>query len=614
MPHGMGGGTGPAVAGVLPGGPTAGDDRDAPRRLAERLPPFIALFVGCIGLADGIEVTLHPERAAPLGAAFAIQLIACGLVLAALRVPALARRAEALATLLVATCAVTINLYNGVIGSWAERLAMAQICLLGSLPALLPWSWRAQAVVSAVSLATFTWVLPWMRSSDDAFWAALGLAIGAITSTVGARFLERYRRGWADQTARLAEEADIAATLQHVTELLSASHAAPDLLERVCAVAVRAIGCDWCDTWTRDESRRAFRLTASVGLPEPQLGELAELELDDHAMPLNLALRPGVLIEVENHRTDPRMPVGLVDRFGATSGLYAPITRGRDVIGVLGCKYRGRTGPFTPRQRRVALGVAQATAVALENVRLIAGLQEADRLKSEFVATMSHELRTPINVILGYAEILQDEGFGPLTDEQRDAIRRTRRSAVELLELVTATLDVNRLEAGRELVEPSVFAVEALMDELADELRPLVPAAVTLHCDATGAAGHVVTDRLKLRTILKNLAGNALKFTDRGEVAVHVAWDGDVLACTVRDTGMGIPVERLPVIFDMFRQLDGSNTRRHGGVGLGLYIVRRLVDLLGGSVAVDSAPGRGSTFQVRIPVERGAPRVLAATG
>jgi signal transduction histidine kinase len=347
-----------------------------------------------------------------------------------------------------------------------------------------------------------------------------------------------------------------------------------------------------------DPARAVFRLAACAGLPPAQRTELAQIELGDQA-PMVRALRPGIVIDVPDTADQALVPPHVMRRFGVASALVVPIARAGQVTGILvPCQRRRRTG-FAPRQRRIALGIAHATAIAQENARLIADLQGASRLKSAFVSTMSHELRTPVNVIAGYAELLRDGTFDALTPAQTDVVERIGHQAVELLGLIDATLDLGRLEAGREVVSVGPIDLEGLLGELRRELEPLAAPGVALGCTAATRAAR--GDRAKVKTILKNLIGNALKFTTCGRVDASASVVDGTLLLEVRDTGTGIAADDLPVIFEMFRQVGTTSGGRFGGVGLGLHIVSHLVELLGGTIAVESAPGVGSTFTVRLP-------------
>jgi PAS domain S-box-containing protein len=234
---------------------------------------------------------------------------------------------------------------------------------------------------------------------------------------------------------------------------------------------------------------------------------------------------------------------------------------------------------------------------------LVEELRAANRLKSDFVATMSHELRTPLNVILGYNDLLLEGAFGAVAPEQSSVIRRVVQSASELLELINATLDVSRLESGRVPLQRRHVRFAELIAQLDAETREAQQkSGVRVEWRIDDDLPLLFTDPVKLKVVLKNLFTNALKFTDQGSVIVSAEARDDGVEIRVADSGIGISAETLPIIFEPFRQADSSAARRHGGVGLGLYIVRRLVDILGGRIEVESEVGRGTAFRIWFPV------------
>ena len=398
------------------------------------------------------------------------------------------------------------------------------------------------------------------------------------------------------------EEAQIAAALVEVGRALNAHLGEPDMLRHVSAVAAAALVCDWTATFTWHAVDGSLRLVASAGLPDGLRAAWASGALV--GADLGLDARSAQVMELTNLGGGSAALPSFLRRVDVAAVLVAPIRRGGTLVAAQLHGSSERRGRFSARQHRLANGVADATAIAIANARLIDDLQASSRLKSEFVATMSHELRTPLNIIIGYSDMLAEGVGGTLTTAQRDTVYRVQRAAAELFDLVNATLDVGRLEAGRDPVAHDPVDVAAVLRQLDVELGPLVAPDVDLRWHDLLGDAPVVTDKSKLKTIVKNLVGNALKFTSRGSVDVTARWDGDDVLFEVHDTGVGIPAESLPVIFEMFRQADGSSTRSFGGVGLGLHIVRRLVDLLGGRITVDSTVGVGSTFAVSWPVRR----------
>jgi signal transduction histidine kinase/ActR/RegA family two-component response regulator len=261
--------------------------------------------------------------------------------------------------------------------------------------------------------------------------------------------------------------------------------------------------------------------------------------------------------------------------------------------------------------RKLEDQVAERNRVNAELVIAIDKAEEASRLKGQFLANMSHELRTPMNGILGFTQLCLGTG---LTEDQRDYLDTVERSAEGLMQLLNDILDVSKIEAGKMEVEREPFSIRTCVErstrtmlasaqqkglELTWEVDPRLPDAV-------------VGDENRIRQVLLNLVGNALKFTDQGSVRVAVemqpAPDSGLLAhFSVRDTGLGIPEDKRKIIFEPFRQADGSTTRRFGGTGLGLAISTGLVDIMGGRIWVESEVGRGSTFHFTAPFTLGQP-------
>jgi PAS domain S-box-containing protein len=228
--------------------------------------------------------------------------------------------------------------------------------------------------------------------------------------------------------------------------------------------------------------------------------------------------------------------------------------------------------------------------------------EDADRLKSAFLATMSHELRTPLNSIIGFTGILLQELAGPLNGEQRKQLAMVQTSARHLLDLINDVLDISKIEAGELQVAIQPFDLRDLVLEVSASARPLAEKrGLQLHASVAPDVGAVASDRRRVGQILMNLLSNAVKFTPSGEIRADCRLDGAWAVLSVTDTGIGIKREDLDRLFVPFQQIDSGLTRNYEGTGLGLSISRRLVTMLGGDIAVESEPGHGSTFRFRIP-------------
>jgi signal transduction histidine kinase len=347
-----------------------------------------------------------------------------------------------------------------------------------------------------------------------------------------------------------------------------------------------------------DPNERVYRISASFGDPpglEQQMRDLRVPESVGQSITARLATESVTQVDPAQDVEASTLNAAL----GITGTISMALRRGDELIGLQTASYRNGKTRFAPDKVRIARGIAQIASLALDDALLVRELERANHLKSEFVATMSHELRTPLNIILGYDSLLLDGTFGDLAPEQHDTVERVDRNARALLELISATLDLSRLESGRVPLDLREFELGELLRMVEAETRDLQrKPGVRIEWHPVPHTPPLFSDPAKLKVVLKNLVGNAVKFTDAGTITIETHSLDDEVEIRVRDTGPGIAPELLPVIFEPFRQASADS---RGGVGLGLYIVRRLLTELGGSVAVDSLPGSGSTFRIRLP-------------
>jgi signal transduction histidine kinase len=353
-----------------------------------------------------------------------------------------------------------------------------------------------------------------------------------------------------------------------------------------------------------DDAIETFRVGAIHGPHALRGSELRQVEVRPDTLPALGLPVSGEVVQLAPAGVREPMLRGLLQRWKATTLLGVRLQRGAELRGVLVTARAARQAPFDRRDARILAGIAVHAATALDHANLIADLQSANQLKGEFMATMSHELRTPLNVIIGYTDLQIEGAFGDLPADHRETLGTVRQQALQLLELIQATLDMSRLERGLMTVDLRDISSAQFIEQLQVQIPPAWrKPAVELNWRAAPGLPPIRTDPGKLQILLRNLIHNGLKFTHQGMVTVSVSArpDRQQLTFVVQDSGIGIRSEHLSEIFEMFRQApDGERTA--GGVGLGLYIVKRLATVLGAEIEVSSAPGRGATFRIHVPL------------
>jgi signal transduction histidine kinase len=329
----------------------------------------------------------------------------------------------------------------------------------------------------------------------------------------------------------------------------------------------------------------------------------------------------GEVVHVIDVLDDPEYILGdAIRKLGARTMLGAPLLREGLPIGVL-ILNRATVRPFTDKQIELATTFADQAVIAIENVRLFDEIQEKSRQlaeasqhKSQFLANMSHELRTPLNAIIGVSEMLREDAEALKQDTE--PLDRVLGAARHLLALINDILDLSKIEAGRMELHLETFPLLPVINDVVRTIEPMASKngnQVIVHCDA--AIGMIQADQMRLRQALLNLMSNANKFTERGTISIDVRQgqenSRDWITLAVSDTGIGMTAEQMGKLFQEFSQASSTTASKYGGTGLGLAISRRFCQMMGGDITVDSEPGRGSTFAIRLPRIVEAPKGIA---
>ncbi len=444
----------------------------------------------------------------------------------------------------------------------------------------------------------------------------------------------------------LGEQQQQLRTLQQLTNLLNQRLTdLPGLLrEMVKAVAIAIPGAQFCFIMLNNPQCNGLVLTVTAGL------DTEKLRLEDAFSPKDGLLSQVFSIGESQLIQGSQCNSSRLEEVPAA--IYAvaieSVQQGR--LGVLAIGNWEDQNAFDEEDRNLLMAVAEQAAIAIDNARMIKALEEqekrledqnerlaqqnqeldnqrqqlqlqnlqlleAARMKSQFLATMSHELRTPMNAVIGFSQLLLRQRQTPLTPQQSDMLERILNNAKHLLTLINEILDLSKIEAGRLELKLEAFNLVSLLKTTSDELRALADEkhlALRIHADLQNP--NIINDSVRLRQILVNLLSNAIKFTDNGSVEVKVKEiSPNRLLLTIKDTGIGIAEDDLEHIFEEFRQLDQTITRRYSGTGLGLAITKSLVELMQGTIDVESQLGQGTTFRIELPraVETSTPGINA---
>jgi signal transduction histidine kinase/DNA-binding response OmpR family regulator len=441
-------------------------------------------------------------------------------------------------------------------------------------------------------------------------------ALGEEFNRTAARLQESHRNLEDKVAARTEELSRSVAELQALGEVGQAVNSTLDLETVLATIVTHAVKLSRADAGTiyvYDPSAEVFVPQANYGLSEDMVAALRDSHIRFGDTVVGRCAAEQHPVQISDLDQDQRYRLYDLLRSGGFRALIGiPLLREDRVLGALVIRRR-EAGEFPDAVVRLLETFAAQSVLAIQNARLFQEIQDqsraleaASRHKSQFLANMSHELRTPLNAIIGVSEMLLEDARDLGHDDQIEPLERILRAGRHLLALINEVLDLSKIEAGKVELEIESFAVAPLVREVATTLAPAAGKngnRIDVHC--ADDLGMMCADETRIRQALLNLASNAVKFTERGSVTMTAererAEGREWIVFRVTDTGIGMTPEQIGRLFQDFTQADSSTTRRYGGTGLGLAISRRFCRMMGGDITVQSEPGRGSTFTIRLP-------------
>ncbi|HTN97976.1 MAG TPA: ATP-binding protein, partial [Nordella sp.] len=429
----------------------------------------------------------------------------------------------------------------------------------------------------------------------------------AVIAIENARLFEEVQA----RTADLAHSVEELKALGEVSQSVNSTLDLKTVLETIVTKAVQLSHTEAGAIYVYSVQADRFRLKATYGMSAELIDAISDQAIRLNDPGIGDAARARQPIQTEDLAADtPTQVHRIVLEAGYHSVLVVPLLRPNKIVGALVVRRRA-PGRFSDATVRLMETFAAQSVLAIQNARMFNEIEEkgrqieiASRHKSQFLANMSHELRTPLNSVLGFTEMLADGLYGELPEKAKATLGRVQANGRHLLGLINDVLDLSKIEAGQLSLSIDDYSIGQVVRTVAATTEPLARAK-GLQLSVMIAEGLPLGrgDERRLSQVVLNLAGNAVKFTESGTVEIAASACGDCFEILVRDTGPGIAAEHQTRIFEEFQQVDDSSTRRKGGSGLGLAISKRIVEMHGGTIEVESTPGSGSTFRIKIPIK-----------